>query len=308
VFASLVAVVVVVLVVAGITVMIRRRSGDEVHSVEGYRSTLHTLEEVRTRSSAVRVLPRTGDGSESGVAAPDAAAGGEPPPGSASSAAGAAAGYRFGEDEVGAGAAEPSRFIRDTPRQRRRALNSMNHGPRRFAAPVIAGVLVLGAVAALAVVGAHTHRRPSGSTTTTHVGHTAAARHSGTTTAAAGRHAAGQHKASTTTTTKPPSYTAVSSTSTSATYVPPAPSYVLHIAASIGPCWVQVANTETGNVELSQTLSAGDAQPVSVRGTTTVELGAPGNVTIELDGTPVVLPSGYGTPFTLTFAPPPSGG
>ena len=43
---------VVVVIGVAAAVMLRRRSHDDVHSVEGYHRQLHTLEEIRTHPSA----------------------------------------------------------------------------------------------------------------------------------------------------------------------------------------------------------------------------------------------------------------
>jgi hypothetical protein len=89
--------------------------------------------------------------------------------------------------------------------------------------------------------------------------------------------------------------------------VPPSSSYVVRVAATSGPCWVQVTSMPAGTVTLSQTLAAGSAQSVNLEGANSLELGAPTSATVTLDGTPVVLPTGHSTPFTLTFTPPPAG-
>jgi hypothetical protein len=307
---GVVAVVVVVLIVAGITLSVRRRGGDEVHSVEGYRSTLHTLEEVRTRSSAVRVLPRAGEeaggapaGTVAAAGAGEGAAGTGGPP--AADGEGAVT-TPFGEFQPPAGQlAEGSRYLRDTPRQRRRAMASMNHGPRRLAAPIVAGVVVLGAVAALAVVGARTHKPGSGGSTSANHATSTTAPHGGT--SPASQHHGTTHRTHATTTTAPTSFTPQTSAAGAVTYVPPAPSFVLQISTPNGPCWVHVTTQPAGTVVFSQTLPAGSSQQLSLTGANTVELGAPGATSITLDGTPVVLPANYNIPLTLTFAPAPAG-
>lgn len=304
---GLVAVVVVVLLlVAGIALTVRRRGGDEVHSVEGYRSTLDTLETVQKRSSAVRVLPRAG-------AAP-AAPGDD---GAAHDAAGTAAAVAgTGSDGAGGGRPpqtfsdvapplESSKFLRDTPRQRRRAMSSMNHGPRRLFAPIAAVVIVLGALAALAVVGAHTNRpkRNAGASSGSHATDTTVAQHRATTT----RTTVAHHQSATTTTTTPTSYTAQTSATGAVTYVPPAPSYVLAVSTTSGACWVQVTDQPSGTVSFSQTMEPGSSQTLHINGTVTVDLGAPGAASLTLDGVPVVLPTTYNVPLSLTFAPPAAG-
>jgi hypothetical protein len=295
---GLVALVVAALVIVGLALVARQRNSDEVHSVEGYRSTLHTLEEVRTRTSSVRVLPRSGQTEPDGQA-------GVPPSGDAALEAPVVSGSIAGGHGSGDPGApfETLNYPRESARHQRRAMASMNHGPRRIAGPIVVGVVVLMLVAGLVAVGARTHRTPSrhGTSTTG----TPATHHSGQSAPSGTEHHGA--KAHPTTTTAPASYTATTSSATGATYVPPAPSYVLRVTAATGPCWVEVTEHSSGAVVLAQTLPTGSAQSVHLSGSASLSLGAPGAVTVALDGTPVVMPTGYSTPFTMTFVPPAAG-
>ena len=110
------------------------------------------------------------------------------------------------------------------------------------------------------------------------------------------------HGGGKTPTTVPPTVVPVSSTASGGTYTAPTGSYTVQLSAA-GPCWVMARETATGNVVWTGTLVAGQQQPLPASGTMTVELGAAGEVSITLDGKSVSLPSGYQSPFLMTFQP-----
>jgi hypothetical protein len=62
-------------------------------------------------------------------------------------------------------------------------------------------------------------------------------------------------------------------------------------------------STSSGTSVFSGTLLSGQTKALSVTGAATVIIGAPSAVAITLDHEPVVLPTGYGTPFTMTLQP-----
>jgi hypothetical protein len=323
-----VAVVVVVVVVALVAWAVRRRGNDEVHSVDGYRHTLDTLQDIRSRSSSssVRVLgspteprpvPRAGgkpaDAGGEGVAGPGGrAAGGSGDPVSEDVSA----------TEAG-GLVQP----RTARRTQDRAISAMNRRPRRVGAPILVAVVVLALLALVVVIGAHSHHHPrSTSSATTHsttatrstdstpsTGSTASTgatvrsgstRTTGTAKSRTGgrsvkRGGSSGHK---TTTTLPPSFTAVTSTATTATYTPPASTYTVTFTTTDGECWV-TARSSAGSTLLSGTLAAGETKSVTASGKTSIILGAPSAVHVTIDHQPVVLPAGYQTPFYLTLVP-----
>jgi hypothetical protein len=302
--------VVVLLAVLGIAValVLRRRGGDEVHSVEGYRAALETLQEVRARSSAasgsVKVIGR---GEEGSVTASDGMAAVGPAGGQGPMADGRGAGtggsvVRFDDasDASGAGGVE---LPTPSPRHSRRALSAMNHRPRRVGAPLLAAIIVVVAVIVMAVlIGARGRSSPHRSPTSTTVPVTH-------------HNAAGSHNAkppahsATTTTAAPARYEPQPSsvTGTAATYTPPASSYSFTVKAGSSACWVQITETGPGTTLYAQTLAAGQSESVNLTGTATVDLGSPDSVTMKLDHEPLVLPSGYQTPFTLTLQPAAAG-
>jgi len=297
---ELIVVAVVVVLVAAVAFLgLRRRSTDDVHSVEHYRQTLTTLQSVRTRSqgSGVRVI----GGPES------------PPTGSAEGGnGGLETGTRYFEDPSVAGTAS-DRELRSSRRRQDRAIASMNRRPRRLAAPIASAVVVIAVVAALAVVGARQRHHATTTTTGSHVTNTLHA----TTTGAAG--AAGGTTASTTppsthhrrgvttTTTLPLRFAPQSPTATTATYVPPTDNYTLTVGATTANCWVSVTEQANGKVLFAGTLTAGQQQSVQASGVATIAIGAPSVVAVSLDQTPVVLPEGYQSPFVMTFQPSTAG-
>ncbi len=289
-----VAVILVVLIgVVGGVWLIRRRADDEVQSIDGYRHTLSTLQDLRRRSSggSVRVLEPSSsrpsqvedDRLEADVEAE--------------------------QEPVGRHLAPPSHPIGDpAPRQvdgapgpggsRRaqdRAMTAMNHRPRHLVAPIVMACVVILLAVTLAVIGARHHG--SGPSTTT-----AAAPRSTAPPTTAGSGAA--HPPPTTTTTAPTQFTPVAgATPSAATYSPPTASYTLVVNASSGDCWVQVQTTANGSTLYAQTVPAGQVANVAVSGASTLQLGSPSSVSVTLDSEPVVLPSGFQSPLELTFQP-----
>ena len=333
-----VAAVAVVVVVALVSWAVRRRSVDEVHSVDGYRHTLDTLQDIRTRSGGgtVRVL---GGGAAPGAPAPGPDAPGTGPGGAGRAGtggdlerqgrpAGPPAGTPHVAGEAGAGRAGGRGLVFDDQppaphggsqrgghRGEDRAISAMNHRPRRLGAPVLVGLVVLALLAVVVYIGARSphHGTPSagkGTTTTTTTSARASGGHGSTgTTGAAGAGGGGHGHGTTTTsaprtttTTAPQTYTAVTSTATTASYTPPSGSYTVTLAATTGNCWVTVSSS-SGSSLLSQTLAAGQSVPVTTSGQTTIVVGAPSVVRVSIDHRPVVLPTGYQTPFTITLAP-----
>jgi hypothetical protein len=288
---GIIGVVVIVGVVA--SVIFRRRSHDDVHSVEGYHRQLHTLEEIRAHT------PAAGQENDNGEA---------PFPASAFRVSGSSA-VRLTEPGKAVvppvppprvpNAAEPVTFD-DTGSEATsasfmsgsedRVLHSINHRPRRLGGPVAAIAAVTALIVVLVVTGIHstskTHHPKSSSTATTHPHHTS-------------------HPASTTTSTAPLTVSApTASTAHAATYHVATASYSLSLAATNAECWVEATDTATGSVLFSGTLFSGQSRTVTATGPVTVIAGAPGEFSATVDGAAVTLPLGYQAPFTLSFATP----
>jgi hypothetical protein len=276
-----VVIVVVLALVVGVAWLVRRRGGDETHSVEGYRSTHDTLGGMRARTSTVRVLGQSEDASDPPRPPTRSLVFEDPVPTPTPPSLG-----RRGQD---------------------RAMSAMNHRPRRLGAPILVAAVVVVLLVVVVVIGARAQHHHSGATATTttasHAKTTSTTSHTGTTTTAGHGRTTTTTAPKATTTTVPTSFVATTSTPTSATYVPPAPSYTLTLTATTGACWVTVKSS-TGSTVFSQTLASGQTQSVPLAGASTIDLGAPSALTVTLDRKPVVLPNGYQTPFLMTFQPP----
>jgi hypothetical protein len=310
-----IAVVAVVVVALGAVVakLTWRPSADEDHSVRDYRSALGTIEHLGDRST-VRVLGRT-DGEPGAPEAPDTPSvhvQGRP-------RVPAVARPRI-EDDLSSGGPvvfdderPPERYRRSaeatsdgfrSERARRAALQSMNHRPRRLMATLTVLVLLL-AFGALAYVGSHranhhataSHTTSTTSSTATTGGHstTTVPRHTPTTTTR-------PKTVRTTPTTLPTQIVATASTAFTASYPSTTATYVVSLTAN-SECWVLAKNQATGAVVFTGTLAAGANQILTTTGPMRVELGAP-NVTMTLNGIPVVLPTPMQSPFVATFVPP----
>ncbi len=270
------AVVVAVVLVALALRAVRRRGGDEAHSVEDYRHTMHTLSDIRSRSTtrSVRILGQK-----------------EEPPDGQEVPVGQTAPPVF-EDPGLRAPASPSR----DRRRRDRAMSTMNHRPRRLAAPLVVAVIVLAALVAVVVVGARSqHHKPSSGTGVPSSSPT-------TVTSRRARPPTRQTTTTTTTTTVPARFVPVAATSLTATYHPPAATYSVTLSTKTSDCWVTVSSS-SGTSIFSETMHPGQTKTLSVTGEATVTIGAPSALAVTLDHEPVVLPTGYGTPFTMTLQP-----
>ncbi|MHB8221055.1 MAG: DUF4115 domain-containing protein [Acidimicrobiales bacterium] len=257
-----------VVIAVGVGVGLARRGG-ETHSVDDYRHTLETLQGL-SEHPKVRVLkPGEAD---------------EPAP---ADTARQPAGLRFEDLGPTDDAAVSTRSAQRSRRSQSRALSSMNHRPRRLAGTIASAVVVLAVLGVVVAVGTTRHPGAPPPTTTTPRRNTTTPRRNTTTT---------------TTTTVPPKFTPVTSTTTTATYTAPSASFSITLATTTGNCWVNVTSS-TGTTLLSQTLPAGTTKTIAASGTTTVILGAPSAIDVSIDHQPVVLPTGFQTPFTMTLQP-----
>jgi hypothetical protein len=218
-------------------------------------------------------------------------------------------------------------------RAQRHALDSMNHRPRRATTiMIVVAALVLFGV--LAYAGSkrsdsgHSHAASaSASATSSTAGH--ASRQGSATTGPGTTSGSGAHKTSTSTTTgaggstkakakakaakakdkatkptpttQPSQVTALTSTSSSATYPVTDSNYQLTVTGT-GSCWVAVTSSTTGSTLWAGEVAAGAVQVVPASGTVTVQLGTP-EVTLAVDKVPVVLPTPVSAPFVATFQP-----
>ena len=268
----------------------RRASTDELHSVERYHDALGTIETIthRTERPAIRILCRPGeDGGQ--VAPPDDLIPGAPT-GAGPGAPGAGVGVPLVFDDAGAPQAAngadgaPSAAFR-SDRARRNALTTMNRRSRSMA-PVAAAVAAVVVIGALALIGSQAAgHRASRTTATTRP---RAVHPTGTTVPS-------------TTTTVPAQVVATSSTAQAATFPVASATYRVTVTAGAGPSWVQATSASSRSVLYTGTIHSNQAQTIDATGTVSVLIGAPAN--LQVDGVPVVMPTGSHTPFTATFVP-----
>ena len=68
-----------------------------------------------------------------------------------------------------------------------------------------------------------------------------------------------------------------------------------------GTCWVMASDLTSGRVLFTGTMSAGQSQTLDATGPLRVDLGAASDMSMTLQGRPVVLPPSFQSPFTATF-------
>jgi hypothetical protein len=298
-------------------IVTRRRSHDDVHSVEHYHRQLHTLEGMNAHPA--------GSGRENGAGgggpAAEAASARPAFPASALRLAGSAT-VRLTEPakpvvppvpppQVAKGG-EPVHFddAADLPPppspspeaavtstlppgpgpiwRQDRTMEAINHRPRRLGAPAGAVAAVIVIVAVLLVTGSHSVTPPH------HAKSTAAG------------HALPPVKTHhvTPTTTAPLLVSAPASASPhGATYTVGLSNFSLVLSATTAECWVDATETGNGSTLFTGVLFPGEAHTVTASGAVTVIAGAPGAFTATVNGTSVTLPDGYQAPFTLSFVP-----
>jgi hypothetical protein len=283
----------------------RRVSHDDVHSVEGYHRSLHTLESINAHPGVAGATAESVHGARAAY------------PESAVRLAGTST-VRVTDAPpptvppvpvpVGADPEQPVAFDDATPvvappalpevGHRDKAMIAINHRPRRLAAPAmaVAGVTVL--IVVLLVTGSH-------SVAPRHHHHTGVSGHSHPPTTAPHRKKAVTTPDSTpgsTPVTAPPTVSAPqASTASTATYQVADAGFTLSLSATSGACWVDATNATTGAPYFVGTLESGQQQSFTATSPVTVVIGAPALLAATVDGAPVQLPPGFRTPFTMSF-------
>jgi hypothetical protein len=303
--------IVAAVVVAALTVVLlsRRAAHDDLHSVQGYHRSIHTLESINAHPSA-----------PDGPDRPDGAAGSQIAVRQAypESAIRVARTSSVRVTDAPSGTLEPVPPLpvshpdtpvtfddtdssappmpsHDTPGLHDKAMVSINHRPRRLAAPAMAVAAVIVLVVVLLLTGSHTVVPPRH-------------HHAGTTGRTNGTPPApskGSQTGHTTATLAPPPSSSVSvpqsSSSSLATYDVSGGTYALSFAATSGPCWVDVTSSTTRATLYAGTLQPLQNQSLNADGPVTVIIGAPTVLAVAVNGSPVALPSGFDTPFTMRF-------
>jgi Domain of unknown function (DUF4115) len=295
-----VAIVIIVLVALGgaIAFALRRRSDTELHSVEGYRHTLDTLEGIRTRESShtVRVLGVPEATTREAVLQ-------EPPRGPQVPRE-----EHLVFDDV---APQDRPFtgsgMRSSNRGQGRAVARMNQRPRRLGGPLVVGAVVVAVILLLAFLGARhvSHHSNAAATapTTTHGATPTTARSTATSAHGATATTVKKNSNVTTTTAAPLPYTATVVSAHGATFVPLQSSYTLTLAATTGACWIDV--TQGGSTLFVGTIAQGAQQVLPATGTAQISVGALGALSANLDGGALVIPNGAQAPYTITLSPAP---
>jgi hypothetical protein len=110
-----------------------------------------------------------------------------------------------------------------------------------------------------------------------------------------------------TTTTWPNVFVPVSSTPTSATYAVPSTKYDVTVRAVAGPVWAVYRMGPQRTLEFQGTVAVGTSKTLPMTGVAEITLGSPRNASVEVNGSPVTLPSPVGSPLVLTFSAPTTG-
>jgi hypothetical protein len=289
----------VVAVLAGVLAVAlfsRRRSHDDEHSVQGYHRQLHTLEHISVHPSDPDEGDQPGEIGKPAypesavrlagthtvrVTDPSQATGPPAVPPPVVPVAGKPVAF---DDAV---PVVPPPMVGITGRDSR-AINTMNHRPRRLAGPALAVAAVIVLIVILLVTGSHTvapgHHHAAASSP----------HHHGSTK---------PHSSSTTTTAVPVVSSPQAFTAHEATYDVAHSTFTLVLMATSGSCWVDVTNTTTGAILYTHVLAPGQQQTVDASGPVTVVAGAPTALSASVDGTSITLPFGFQTPFTMQLVP-----
>ncbi len=289
---AIVAAVVVVMLAA--LLLTRRLGRNDVHSVEGYHRSIHTLESINAHPAVPGIAAESGFGTKSTF------------PDSAIRVAGSAS-VRVTEATPVPPVPPPPVTSSDTPvtfddagpqppivhepvGNRDKAMGSINHRPRRLAAPATAVAVVIVLVVVLLLTGSHTvapQPRHHGGSSSRNV--------------TLPRVDPGPRATNTTSTSSPQVVVPQSTTGRSATYDVAGTNYTLAFSATSGLCWVDVTNSTSGTTLFEKTLAPGEQHSLAVSGPVTVVIGAPTVMALLVNGSAVALPSGFHTPFTVSF-------
>jgi hypothetical protein len=93
--------------------------------------------------------------------------------------------------------------------------------------------------------------------------------------------------------------TPVSDNGSLATYVTGAGRYSVQVQATDAPCWVQVRAGSGGAVLFQGTLQPGEIQPFDAAGALWVRLGNIAHASVQVNGTPLVLPNKPSFPYNV---------
>lgn len=288
--------IVAILVIVGV-LLLRRRGRDEIHSIDHYRHALDTLQEMRgPAGSSVRILtddevrelrkPTPLPVIRTDVRAPVPPRIPAPPEGRDAMVF----------DESGTPSEEQplepagrGHLHHENPVW---AINRMENRRPLQSREIWAAVGALLVLLVLIVVGVVIGRSSSGG--------------SHATTTLTGRpHTTTTRPATTTTLAAPASWTPEpGGSATAASYQIPGSSYTVTVTAASGDCWT-VATSASGSQVFAGSITSGSSQDIKGSSGLSVTLGAPGNVTVKVNGVPLTFPASFAAPLVLTFLTPP---
>jgi hypothetical protein len=90
------------------------------------------------------------------------------------------------------------------------------------------------------------------------------------------------------------------STASTAAYRAPSSSYTVSLEAT-GLCWVDATEASSGTVVWTGTLQTGQTRAIPASGSLIVRLGAANDVNVTLNGEKVDFPTGFVSPFNMSF-------
>ena len=306
----LVAWIIVVLLVGSVVAVasLRRRSHDDEHSVQGYHRQIHTLEEIGAHpakpageeASFPEVAFRVSTHSTVRLTEP-----GKPvvPPVPPPPVADPSRPVTF--DDAGPVISTPSTTPGADWREDK-AMQGINHRPRRLAAPAAAVGVVAVVIVVLLVTGSH-KAPPPHHATVDHQHHQRDAHpdhqcHAHQDDQSPWPHGGSHHHSTVTTTTVAPVVSLPSAGSpNSAVYAVKPTTYTLAMSATSSYCWVQATEAGSGYVLYSGTLTPGQTESVTVTGAVSLIVGAPDTFAANINGTSVSFPFGFQAPFTMEF-------
>jgi len=152
---------------------------------------------------------------------------------------------------------------------------------RRLA--VVALIVAVAAVLVTYYVDRHPSKGPAGGTTTT-------------TTL--------RQRTTTTVPTLPSSFTTTSTSGNEAFYRVPAPRYQVEVTGSHGPTWTVYNMGPRSTLEWQGTVANGSTKSLTMVGDSRITLGSPSSASVSVDGHPVVLPATLSSPQALVFDAP----
>lgn len=287
------AVVVVALIV---TLLTRRVAHDDVHSVEGYHRSLHTLGSIKEHpvvqsdaAAGESVKPAYPESAVRLAGTPSVRVTSRPPPPvppvPLPPDVDLDVPLAFEDNSP-----PPVPMISHGTGQRDKAMVSINHRPRRLAAPATAVAAVSVLIVVLLLTGSH-------SVAPRHT----KSRADGNTSSSAPKRPPKSTTTTTATTQPPPVSGPQQSTSSSVTYDVGGNDFTLTLAATTGACWIEVSSSSSGATSFEGVLEPGEHHTVEAIGPITVIVGAPSVFGASVNGTAVALPAGFQTPFTMSF-------